>query len=69
MKTKFGDLTLDPATQRPILLDETQIFNWLKARWAATKTAAVHVAAAAAMAAGAAGEVVDEEDEDGDGDE
>ena len=69
MKAKFGDLALDPLTQRPILLDETHIFNWLKTRWAATKTAAVHVAAAAAMAAGAAGEVVDEEDEDGDGDE
>ena len=73
MKSNFGDLTMDPATQRPILLDETQIFNWLKTRWAATKTAAVHVAAAAAMAAGAAGEVVDEEEEeeeeDGDGDD
>ena len=25
MKAKFGDLTLNPATQRPILLDETQL--------------------------------------------
>jgi len=69
MKAKFGDLTLDPATQRPILFDETQIFNWLKTRWAATKTTAVRVAAAAAMAAGAAGVVVSDDEVDEDGDE
>ena len=34
------------------------IFNWLKTRWAAKKTAYVHGAAAAAMAAGAAGAAV-----------
>jgi len=30
MRDKFGELTLDPVTQRPILMSETAIFNWLK---------------------------------------
>lgn len=58
MQETFGDIALDADTQRPILMDETAIFNWLKTRWAAKKTAIVHVAAAAAMAAGAAGAAV-----------
>ena len=37
---------------------EEAIFNWLKTRWAAKKTAIVHVAAASAMAVGAAGAAV-----------
>ena len=37
---------------------EEAIFNWLKTRWAAKKTAIVHVAAASAMAVGALGAAV-----------
>merc|ERR1711967_177721 len=50
MRKKFGELALDPDTQRPILMSETAIFNWLKARYTAKKTAAVEVAVAAGMA-------------------
>jgi len=50
---KFGDLTLDPDTQRLILMSETAIFNWLKARYTAKKTAAVEVAVAVGIAAAA----------------
>ena len=52
MRDKFGELTLDPVTQRPILMSETEIFNWLKARYAAKKTAAVDIAAAQAARPG-----------------
>jgi hypothetical protein len=51
MRQKFGELTLDPDTQRPILMSETAIFNWLKARYTARKAAAVEVAVAAGIAA------------------
>ena len=56
MRKKFGELALDPDTQRPILMSETAIFNWLKARYTAKKTAAVEVAVAAGMAAAIARE-------------
>jgi len=51
MRQKFGELTLDPDTQRPILVSETVIFNWLKARYTARKAAPVEVAVAAGIAA------------------
>ena len=50
MRKKFGELALDPDTQRPIFMSETAILNWLKARYTAKKTAAVEVAVAAGMA-------------------
>lgn len=55
MVKKFGDLALDPDTQERIVMDETAIFNWLKTRYTAKKTALAHIAAAAAMAAIQAG--------------
>ena len=51
MCQRFGVLTLDPDTQRPILMSETAIFNWLRARYTARKAAAVEVAMAAGIAA------------------
>jgi len=51
MRQRFGELTLDPDTQRPILMSETVIFNWLKARYTARKAAAVEVPVAAGIAA------------------
>jgi len=51
MRQKIGELTLDPDTQRPILMSETAIYNWLKARYTARKAAAVEVAVAAGIAA------------------
>ena len=53
MRKQFGDLTLDPDTQRLILMSETAIFNWLKARYTAKKTAAVEVAVAVGIAVAA----------------
>ena len=52
MRDKFGELTLDPVTQMPILMSETAIFNWLKGRYAAKKIAAVDIAAARAARPG-----------------
>ena len=54
MRDKFGELTLDPVTQRPIPMSETAIFNWLKVRYASKKTAAVDIAAARAARPGRA---------------
>ena len=51
MRQRFGELTLNPDTQRPILMSETVIFNWLKARYTARKAAAVEVPVAAGIAA------------------
>ena len=56
MRKQFGELALDPDTQRPILMSETAIFNWLKARYTAKKTAAVEVAVAVGIAAAVANE-------------
>ena len=39
MRQRFGELTLDPDTQRPILMSETAIFILLKARFTARKAA------------------------------
>jgi hypothetical protein len=39
MRKRFGELTLDPDTQRPILMSETAIFILLKARFTARKAA------------------------------
>lgn len=49
MVKKFGDLALDLDTHERIVMDETAIFNWLKTRYTAKKTALAHIAAAAAI--------------------
>jgi len=51
MRKRFGELTLDPDTQRPILMSETAIVIWLKARYTARKAAAVEDAVASGIAA------------------
>ena len=51
MRKRFGELTLDPDTRRPILMSETGIFILLKARYTARKAAAVEVAVATGIAA------------------
>ena len=50
MIAKHGRLKLD-GNGVPIVMSETAIFNWLKARWSARKLALTHVAAAAAVRA------------------
>ena len=51
MRKRFGELTLDPDTRRPILMSKTGIFILLKARYTARKAAAVEVAVATGIAA------------------
>jgi len=51
MRQRFGELTLNPDTQRPILMSETAIVIWLKARYTARKAAAVEDAVASGIAA------------------
>jgi hypothetical protein len=57
---------LHVADDKPFVMGETAIFNWLKRRWATQKAAGINSALAAAVSAATAAEEEDTDDDDDD---